>query len=43
MMPEAVTAFYGFFVLDQFAVLAKVLICLGSAFGHGVVNQLHER
>ncbi len=33
MMPEVVTAFYGFFVLDQFAVLAKVLICLGSAFG----------
>jgi len=33
MMPEAVVAFYGFFLLDQFAVLAKVLICLGTAFG----------
>jgi len=33
MMPETVVAFYGFFVLDQFAVLAKVLICLGTAFG----------
>ncbi|WP_167631914.1 NADH-quinone oxidoreductase subunit N [Mariprofundus ferrooxydans] len=33
MMPESVTAFYGFFVLDHFAVLAKVLICLGTAFG----------
>ncbi|MFQ5345066.1 MAG: NADH:ubiquinone oxidoreductase subunit 2, partial [Mariprofundus sp.] len=33
MMPETVVAFYGFFVLDQFAVLAKVLICVGTAFG----------
>jgi len=33
MMPETVVAFYGFFVLDQFAVLAKVLICAGTAFG----------
>lgn len=33
MMPESVTAFYGFFVLDHFAVLAKVLICLGTALG----------
>jgi len=33
MMPESITAFYGFFVLDPFAVLAKVLICLGTAIG----------
>ncbi len=33
MQSEAVTAFYGFFLLDHFAVLAKVLICLGTAFG----------
>ena len=33
MAPETTTAFYGFFVLDQFAVLAKVLICAGTAFG----------
>ncbi len=39
MMPETVVAFYGFFVLDQFAVLAKVLICLGTAFG--MVMSIH--
>jgi len=33
MMPEPTTAFYGFFMLDHFAVLAKVLICLGTAMG----------
>jgi len=33
MMPESINAFYGFFVLDHFAVLAKVLICLGTAVG----------
>ncbi|MDX8405735.1 MAG: NADH-quinone oxidoreductase subunit N [Mariprofundus sp.] len=33
MMPETITAFYGFFVLDHFAVLAKVLICVGTAIG----------
>ncbi len=33
MQTEAVTAFYGFFLLDHFAVLSKVLICLGTAFG----------
>ncbi len=33
VMPRmSTTAFYGFFLLDQFAVLAKVLICLGTAF-----------
>jgi len=39
MMPEPVVAFYGFFLLDQFAVLAKVLICLGTAFG--MVLSIH--
>lgn len=33
MTPEPTVAFYGFFLLDQFAVLAKVLICLGTTFG----------
>jgi len=37
--PEPVLAFYGFFLLDQFAVLAKVLICLGTAFG--MVLSIH--
>ncbi len=33
MASETLVAFYGFFVLDQFAVLSKVLICVGTAFG----------
>jgi len=46
MTSESVTAFYGFFLLDHFAVLAKVLICLGTAFGmvlsiHYMKNEQH--
>jgi len=33
MAPEPLVAFYGFFVLDPFAALGKVVICIATVFG----------